>query len=81
MVPYKEKDIVEAFSENCTLIPKIAKLRLYMSDIRNGQLRQAARQLHALAFILPSVILGVLINIPKFFETEHVLVDVTDQGY
>ena len=53
----------------------------YMSDNRNGQLRQAARQLHAVAFILPSVILGVLINIPKFFETEHVLVDVTDQEY
>ena len=53
----------------------------YMSATRNGQLRQAARQLHAVAFILPSVILGVLINIPKFFETEHVLVDVTDQEY
>ena len=52
-----------------------------MSDNRNGQLRQAARQLHAVAFILPSVILGVLINIPKFFETEHVFVDVTDQEY
>ena len=30
MVPYKEKAIVEAFSENCTLIPKIAKLGLHV---------------------------------------------------
>ena len=44
---------------------------------RNARLRLSSWW-HALVFILPSVIISVSLNIPKFFEMELVYVNVTD---
>ena len=35
--------------------------------------------LHAITFILPSIVISILINIPKFMETELVFRNITDQ--
>ena len=35
--------------------------------------------LHAITFILPSIVVSILINIPKFLETELVFHNITDQ--
>ena len=38
-----------------------------------------SKGLHAITFILPSIVISILINIPKFMETELVFRNITDQ--
>ena len=46
---------------------------------RLGILRKSQR-VHALAFILPPIVFSVIINVPKFFESEHVYSNITNEA-
>ena len=53
-----------------------------MKQFRLGNLETIITEsqgLHAITFILPSIVVSILINIPKFMETELVFRNITDQ--
>ena len=53
-----------------------------MTQFRLGHLETILTEsqgLHAITFILPSIVISILINIPKFMETKLVFRNITDQ--
>ena len=73
-----------AVNTECFLIMTIALERLLAVwkpiRYRFGILRQSI-WIHSIVFIIPPILLSILINIPKFFETEYLHYEVDGKWY